>query len=336
MVRSNQQSFTGRSYFGYCGVAIGLLLFLIAPCVAQEDIQLEEVQTEEFTPQSEDELLELLDDNPLNPLGGNLDTLIQTEINQDLWLSMLGDLPCLTATNECVTELQQLAIQNHRSLKVIEERIALVNESIDNARGRNQRSINLGTFTPLISNYVKLETETVQEVQPNLITGAPQIVNRQQQVGFFQRLARAISNPLGAINEVLSLIGVPLFEQRLNIDVNAQAREIAISDLQIKIAQIEQEKQKIEDTLAEQVILQVIDFDRYRRDFQISQEVAKRSQIQFQLLKVDYLFGDSTSIAYLNQLSAIDREKAQAYRAWASLRSQLSRIKILVLGTEPF
>jgi hypothetical protein len=317
------------------------LVFLVVPmsrpCAAQEANLFEEVEVPEtFQPGTENELLELLDDNPLNPLEGSLDALVQTEINEDLWLSMLGDLPCLSATNECVAQLQDLAIQNHRSLKVITERIELVNQSIDDARGRNQRSINLGTFTPLIRSYVTLTNETVQVVERNILTGTPQIVNRQQQVGFFQRIARAISNPLGAINEVLSLIGVPLFEQRLNIDANAQAREIAISDLQIKIAQIEQEKQKIEDTLAEQVVLQVIDFDRYRRDFQISQEVAKRSLIGLQLLKVDYVFGDSNTQSYLNQLSAIDGQKAAAYRAWAQIRSQLARIKILCLGTEPF
>ena len=309
------------------------LLLMTAPVVAQDlDIPLPET----FEPGSEDELLELLDDNPLNPLGGNLDALVQTQINEDLWLSMLGDLPCLSATNDCVNELQTLAILNHRSLRVIEERIQVVTDTIDEARSRNQRSINLGTFTPLIQSYVSLDTETVQVVTPNLLTGNPQITTERQQVGFFQKLARAIANPIGAINQVLSLIGVPLFENRLNIDANVQTREIAISDLQIKIAQIEQEKQKIEDTIAEQVVLQVIEFDRYRRDFQISQEVARRSLLQFQLLQVDYLFGDSNTQAFLTAQSSIDREKAAAYRAWAQLRAQLAQIKILVLGTEPF
>lgn len=311
-------------------VSIALVLFCL-PALGQE-----EIIPETFEPGSEDELIELLDDNPLAPLGGNLDALVNATINEDLWASMLGDLPCLAASNECVTELQQLAISNSRSLKVIAERVSLIESKVDEARERNQRSINLGTFTPLIRSYVSLETENYQTVEPNLITGNPQIVNRQRQIGLFQRLARAISNPINAVNEVLSLIGVPLFENRLNIDASAQSREIALSDLQVKIAQIEQEKQRIEDTIAAEVVNQVIEFDKYRRDFQIAQEIAKRSQLQFQLLKVDYLFGDSNTQAYLNQQTAIDEEKAAAYRAWSNLRAKLAQIKILVLGTQPF
>jgi len=312
-------------------VSIALVLFCL-PALGQEEIEIPET----FEPGSEDELIELLDDNPLAPLGGNLDALVNATINEDLWASMLGDLPCLAASNECVTELQQLAISNSRSLKVIAERVSLIESKVDEARERNQRSINLGTFTPLIRSYVSLETENYQTVEPNLITGSPQIVNRQRQIGLFQRLARAISNPINAVNEVLSLIGVPLFENRLNIDASAQSREIALSDLQVKIAQIEQEKQRIEDSIAAEVVNQVIEFDKYRRDFQIAQEIAKRSQLQFQLLKVDYLFGDSNTQAYLNQQTAIDEEKASAYRAWSSLRAKLAQIKILVLGTQPF
>lgn len=33
-------------------------------------------------------------------------------------------------------------------------------------------------------------------------------------------------------------------------------------------------------------------------------------------------------------LSSLDQQKAQTYRAWARLRKQLERIKILVLGVE--
>lgn len=312
---------------------LSLWLLFTSPVLAQvDDIQIPET----FEPSSEDELLQILDDNPLSPLGNDLDALVNAQINEDLWASMLGDLPCLASTNECVSELQQLAISNSRSLKAIAERVTGLEEKIDVARARNQRSINLGQLTPLIQNYVSLDTENVQVVESNLLTGNPQIVTEQRQVGFFQKILRAITNPVNAINEVLSLIGIPLFENRLNIDVNAQNREIAISDLQIKIAQIEQEKQKVEDTIAQSVTTAVIDFDTTRREFQISQEIARRSQLQATLLKVDYLFGDSNTQAYLNQQSAIDREKANAYKAWARLRAQLANIKILVLGAQPF
>ena len=37
---------------------------------------------------------------------------------------------------------------------------------------------------------------------------------------------------------------------------------------------------------------------------------------------------------YLQEVSALDQQKAQTWRAWLRLRAQLMRIKILVLGSE--
>ncbi len=272
--------------------------------------------------------------NPLNPVGGNLEQLIQTTINDDLWESMLGDLPCLDSSSECIQQLQNLAVRNHRALSAIDERVELVSEKIDEARARNQRSITLGSFTPYIESLVRLEVETEQVIVSDLLTGQSRVQNQEREIGFFQKIARAIANPLQGINELLSFVGVPLFNGTFRIGDASQAREIAISDLQVKIAQVEAERQKIADTIAEQVVLQVIDFDVYRRDFQISQEIAKRQTVQHQLFAIDYRFGNYDTSQYLTGLSAIDREKGNAYRAWAKMRSQLTRIQLLVLGTE--
>ena len=280
-----------------------------------DDIQIPET----FEPSSEDEL-QILDDNPLNPLGGDLDALVSTQISEDLWTSMLGELPCLSATNECVGQLQDLAIQNQRSLQVIDQRIELMTQKIEEARAQNRKSIRLSTFTPLVQSYLDLDNDA----------------SDRRRLGLFEKLGRIFTNPISAINEALSFIGVPLFESQFGLNSDAQNREIAISDLEVKLAQIQQERDKIKDALTKEVVLQVIEFDRYRREFQISQEIAKRSLLQFQLLKVDYLFGDSNTQTYLNAQNTIDQEKAKAYRAWAQLRSQLIQIKILVLGTAGF
>ena len=53
-----------------------LWLFFSVPVVAQIPDEVEIEIPETFEPGSEDELLELLNDNPLNPLGGNLDAAI--------------------------------------------------------------------------------------------------------------------------------------------------------------------------------------------------------------------------------------------------------------------
>lgn len=68
------------------------------------------------------------------------------------------------------------------------------------------------------------------------------------------------------------------------------------------------------------------------RAFQIQQEIGKRDHDRLEIFKVSYRFGEGTSENYLNQLSAYDREKAQTWREWARLRSQLTRVRILVKG----
>lgn len=317
----------------------------MAPATAQEsdeelfiDEEFEEEEFEDFgdegTASDFESLPGDLNDNPLNSLGNDLEQLLTTQINDDLWESMLGDLPCLDSSIECVAQLQAMALSNHRSLVAIDQRIELVEARIDEARANNRRSVTLGSLTPYLESLVRLDIEQEQVLEPNLLTGQLQIVTERREIGFFQKLARAIANPLQAINTALSFIGIPLFNGSFRIGNEAQQRDIAIADLQVKVAAIGAEKQKIEDTIAEQVVLQVLDFDVYRREFQISQEIARRQVIQNQLFTIDYRFGNYDTNQYLGQLSAIDRSKADAFRAWAKLRGQLTRIKLLVLGTE--
>ncbi len=262
-----------------------------------------------------------LDDNPLNPIGDNLDLLIQTQINQDLWAAMMGDLPCLEPTTDCISQLQAMAVENNLTLAIIQERIDGIDQRIEEARSRNQTAVWMDTFEPLMTQYLSYETVLVN--------------GQQQQRGFFDRLLSAFSNPLNAINEALSLIGIPLIRGVTQTNARAQQTAIAISDLQVKVAQIEQEKRKIAEALREQVVLEVLEFDATRREFQISQEVARRATVQHRLLEIDYRFSDRIdSVTYLGHLSQLDQTKATTYRAWARLRTRLARIQMLVLGSE--
>ena len=262
-----------------------------------------------------------LDDNPLNPLGDNLDLLIQTQINEDLWVAMMGDLPCLEPTAECISQLQTMAVENNLTLAIIQERIDGIDQRIEEARSRNQTAVWMDTFEPLMARYLTYETVLVN--------------GQQQQQGFFDRLLSAIGNPLNAINEALGLIGIPLIRGVTQTNARAQQTAIAISDLQVKVAQIEQEKRKIAETLREQVMLEVLEFDATRREFQISQEIARRATVQHRLLEIDYRFSDRIdSVTYLGRLSELDQTKASTYRAWARLRTRLARIQMMVLGSE--
>lgn len=135
-------------------------------------------------------------------------------------------------------------------------------------------------------------------------------------------------------NEVLKAVGIPLFDKLFGGgNEQAHSRAIAISDLQVKLAEIQRERAKLANQVKEKVALAVFDFDTSRREFQISQEVAQRESARMHLTEVEYRLGQGDSNSYLAQLTSLDARKAQTFRAWASLRSQLEKIKLLVLGT---
>ncbi|HEY9664351.1 MAG TPA: hypothetical protein V6C65_38395 [Allocoleopsis sp.] len=279
------------------------------------------------------------DPNPLNPVGESLDTLIQMQMNGDMWTAMMGELPCLEATEPCIHDLQEMAIGNSPALTAIDERIELVNQKIEEARANNQRTINLGAFEPALQFFLKVEdlaaVAETRDSEGNIITPAVPAHRR----GFFDRLGDLFSGSgtLGVVNDLLNVIGIPLFQAVAGTDPNRQQREIAIADLQVKIAEIENKRGELANQIREQVTLQVLDFDTIRREFQIAQEVARRDSLRLDILTLDYRFaatGTMDTPRYLNEISALDQQKADTFRAWARLRSQLVRVKLLVLGSE--
>lgn len=235
---------------------------------------------------------------------------------------MLGELPCLEATESCIGQLQGRAIASSKTLKAIDERITVINQKIEEAKKNNQKTIALSVFEPLVQSYLKLEDLPVKQGEP------------PAKRGFFDRVFDFFVKPTGTINEILSLVGVPLFKKLTGGDAAAQQRTIAIADLQVKVAEVEKQRDDLKDKLREQVILQVLDFDTIRRDFQVSQEIAKREVLRMKVIDVGYRFGDGNTVSYLGNLSALDRQKAETFRQWARLRSQLARVKLLVLGAE--
>jgi hypothetical protein len=42
--------------------------------------------------------------------------------------------------------------------------------------------------------------------------------------------------------------------------------------------------------------------------------------------------GKGETTQFLGNLNALDRQKAETFKTWARLRSQMARIKLLVLG----
>lgn len=182
-----------------------------------------------------------------------------------------------------------------------------------------------------------IQIDPVERVpDPNNSSEPGSIIVREER-GFLNNVIDIFVNPTRGINQILSLIGLPLFRSMSGGDAATQQRQIAIADLQVKVAEIQRAKAQMENDLREAVVLAGLDFDTTRREFQIAQEVARRSQLRLEILTLDYRFAASGTMdtpRYLQEVSALDEQKAQTWRAWSRLRTQLTRIKILVLGGE--
>jgi hypothetical protein len=96
----------------------------------------------------------------------------------------------------------------------------------------NQRTIRLGLLEPALQAF--LQIDTIQEQRD--ATG--NILQERQRRGFVDRIAMFFQNPVRGLNDILALIGVPLFRSAAGGDQAAQERGIAvlgsaIADLQV-------------------------------------------------------------------------------------------------------
>lgn len=254
--------------------------------------------------------------NPLNQLNGSLDELIQNRINDDMWRSMLGKLPCLATDEKCVAELQALAIKNNITLKAIDERIAAVEVRINEATAANKKSIDAGLITPLLQNFLQIETKASGE-----------------KAGILNKIAGLFTQPVEALNSIFSLIGIPLFQRATGGDAASQSRVIAIADLQVKIEAAKTERAKMANSLTNQVQMAVLDFDTIAREYQISAEIARREGTRIKIIEIGYRLGHGDTVQFLGQLSGMDHKKADTFRSWSKMRSAISKIKLMCLDS---
>jgi hypothetical protein len=259
--------------------------------------------------------------NPLNSSGDSIDKLIQMRINDDLWQQMRGELPCAEATTGCIAQLQALASQKNPLLREIDARIEEIQNKINEAQAANKKSISLAVLRPAVRVFI----------EPTFDQATTQ---GQRKPGTVEKLLQIFTSPVGVVNEVLKAIGIPLFDSLFGGSDQNQQRAIAISDLQVKLAEIQRGRAQLNDQIKEKVALAVFDFDTTKREFQISQEIASREATRLQLTQVEYRLGQGDTNNYLASITSLDRQKAQTFRSWSGMRSQLEKIKLLVLGTE--
>jgi outer membrane protein TolC len=234
---------------------------------------------------------------------------------------MRSPLPCLEFEPQCVSALQSRAIATSPLLKELDKRSQEIQEKIDQAKGANQQQINLSVFTPAVQYLLRVDTVQTP--------GQP-----ARQVGFLERIGQLFLGETGIINNLLSVVGVPLIQAASGGNTETQRNSIAIADLQVKHAQMQRDRAELSDKVREAIAVAVLDFDTKAREFQISQEIAIRENQRFQLMQVSYRFGSGTTDNYLASESQLDGKKAQVFRAWSGMRSQLERIKLLVLGVK--
>ncbi|NJN87528.1 MAG: hypothetical protein HC881_15990, partial [Leptolyngbyaceae cyanobacterium SL_7_1] len=220
--------------------------------------------------------------NPLNPAGDSLERLVEMQISEDLWSAMLGELPCLDVSESCIRELQEMAVINNPTLAEIDARVEAINQKIEEARSNNQRSITMSIFEPLVEDITRIEA--IQRVADPSRPPTPGSVIVPEERGFLENILDIFVNPVRGVNTVLSLIGMPLFRGISGGSDAQQNRQIAIADLQVKVAEVERHRAEMANDLREEVLLQALQFETFRREFQGYQEMGRRSTLRLEVL----------------------------------------------------
>jgi hypothetical protein len=264
----------------------------------------------------------VLRDLPNNPLAApqNIDELLKLRVTEDIWQAMYSPLPCLDATSDCVQRLQALAVQNSPVLKELETKIATVNQKIEEAKTNNKKSIELAVFEPALQVFLRQET-VVENGQ-------------SRKIGVVERVGQLFSNPGPVVNDLLSAIGIPVLRGFYGGSDAQQTRAIQISDLVVKVAEIERGKTEVVVKTRERVQQLILDFDVYAREFQAEQAIAVSEGKALKLYAVMYAAGDGDTDVYLSRKERVEKTKLQIFKAWARVRAQITIIKTVVVPRE--
>ena len=249
-----------------------------------------------------------------------MDDLLKLQMTTDIWAAMYSPLSCLDVTADCITRLQQEATQNSPVIRQLEAKIATVNQKIEEAQTNNKKSIDLSIFEPGLQVFLKQDT-VVENGQ-------------SRRMGFIERVGQIFTNPGGLLNDLLGAIGIPLLRGAFGGNDAQQSRAIQISDLTVKVAEIERIKVEVGAKTRERVQQLILDFDVVAREFQAEQAIATSETKSFKLYAVTYAAGDGDTNIYLNRKGQLDRTKLQMFKNWARVRSQITAIKTVVSPRE--
>ena len=291
----------------------------LTPTNDNGEIKPDETPEEKDPQQAEEEADSVIPKTEQNPFSKpDIDKLITKQFNDDMWRVMRGALPCLETSANCLQQLQEKAVTQSPLLKEIDTRIEEANNKIAEAKGKNQQSIKLAVLTPALQ----------------YLLGPAPTAGQPQRRGIIENIAGILRGDVGIINGLLSVIGVPFFQGTQGGNSEAQSRAIAISDISVKVAELQRSRAQLADTIRDKVAQALVKFDESRTDFQTSQVLTARSLQQFQVYEIRYTRGNSDTEIYLSRQNQLDSTKAHTYAAWAKMRRSLFEIKLLVLSVK--
>jgi hypothetical protein len=238
----------------------------------------------------------------------------------DQWVLMYQPLDCLDTSLECVQKLQQQSIENSQLIRELNAKIQEVNAKIEEARTNNKKSIELSIFEPALQAF--LRKDTVYE------NGQPRTV------GFIERIGQIFTNPGAILNDLFAASGVQVLRGAYGGNDAQQSRAIQISDLTVKVAEMERGKVEIANKIREKIQDLVLAFDVAAREFQAEQAIVRMEVKSFKIYSVTYAAGDGDTNTYLHRKEQLERAKLKVFKDWARLRAQIVNLKNMVVPKE--
>jgi hypothetical protein len=259
---------------------------------------------------------------PNNPLGEpqDIDKILNTTMTADQWVLMYQPLDCLDTSLECVQKLQQQSIENSQLIRELNAKIQEVNTRIEEARVNNKKSIELAIFEPALQVFLRKDT-----VFEN---------GQTRTVGFFERLGRLFTNPTSVLDDLFAASGTAVLRGAYGGNDAQQSRAIQISDLTVKVAEMERGKVEIANRIRDKIQDLVLAFDVAAREFQAEQAIVRMEVKSFKIYTVTYAAGDGNTDTYLRRKEQLERSKLKVFKDWAKLRAQIVNLKNMVIPKE--
>jgi hypothetical protein len=255
-------------------------------------------------------------DNPLEA-PGDIDKILKTRMTADMWVLMYSPLPCLDLSLECVQNLQQQGIQNSILIRELDNKIQDINIKVEEAKSNNKKAIELSVFEPAVQVFLRNDV---------VVDGD----GKARRVGPFEKIGQLFSNPSSIVGDLLVAVGIPLLRSAYGGDETRQNRAIQISDLTIKVAELERGKVELANKIREKIQMMVLDFDTAAKEFQAEQAIVTSQVKSFKVYTITYASGDGDTDTYLRRKENLERSKLKLFKDWAKLRGQISLMKNMV------